>query len=93
MAMSRDLAGTWFTILPSIETVPEVIGSNPAIMRSTVDFPQPEGPSRTTNSRSATAKLTSCTAGAAAPAYRLQSLSTVMTATCASPRACELPSA
>jgi hypothetical protein len=38
-----QLGGTWFTTRPSIDTVPEVIGSSPAIMRSTVDFPQPEG--------------------------------------------------
>ena len=57
--MSRDLAGTWLTTRPSIATVPDVIGSSPAIIRSTVDLPQPDGPSRTMNSRSATVKLTS----------------------------------
>ena len=67
IAMSRSFAGTWFIMRPSIDTVPEVIGSSPAIMRSTVDLPQPEGPSRTMNSRSATVKLTSLTAGAAPP--------------------------
>src|ERR1700720_2638042 len=79
--MSRTLAGTGLTTRPSIDTVPDVIGSNPAIMRNTVDLPQPEGPSRTMNSRSATAKLTSLTAGATEPSYRLQRFSTATTAT------------
>src|ERR1700730_6295231 len=63
MAMSRNLAGTALTTLPSIDTVPDVIGSSPAIMRNTVDLPQPDGPSSTMNSRAATVTPTSCTAG------------------------------
>ncbi len=68
IAISRNFAGMGFTTRPSIDTVPDVIGSSPATIRSTVDLPQPEGPSRTMNSRSATVKLTSLTAGAAPPA-------------------------
>src|SRR5215469_2736790 len=52
MAMSRSRGGTSFTTSPPIQISPEVISSNPAIMRSVVDFPQPEGPTRTTNSSS-----------------------------------------
>ena len=63
MAMSRSLAGTAFTTRPSMLTRPEVIGSSPAIMRSAVDLPQPDGPSRTMNSPSATARSRSWTAG------------------------------
>src|SRR5581483_9799791 len=37
---------------PPIQISPEVISSNPAIMRSVVDLPQPDGPTRTTNSSS-----------------------------------------
>src|ERR1700710_1218464 len=35
---------------PSRCSVPEVVPSNPAINRSKVDLPQPEGPTKTTNS-------------------------------------------
>jgi hypothetical protein len=66
MAMSRSLAGTWLMIWPSTETVPDVIGSSPAIILSTEDLPQPDGPSRTMNSPSATVRLTSLTASSAA---------------------------
>jgi hypothetical protein len=62
MAMSRSLAGTSFIGTPSIARVPEVMDSSPATMRSVVDLPQPEGPSSTMNSPSATVKLTSWTA-------------------------------
>ncbi len=62
IAMSRSLAGTSFIRAPSIDSVPDVIDSSPATMRSVVDLPQPEGPSSTMNSPSATSKLTSETA-------------------------------
>src|SRR5215468_6331939 len=35
-----------------MEMVPPVMSSRPAIIRSAVDFPQPDGPTRTMNSRS-----------------------------------------
>jgi hypothetical protein len=34
--------------------------TRPAIIRSSVDFPQPDGPTSATNSPSATSKLTPC---------------------------------
>src|SRR4029079_11012925 len=45
-----------------IEIVPSVISSSPAIIRSSVDLPQPDGPTRTMNSPSAIERLTSSTA-------------------------------
>ena len=41
-----------------MNTAPEVMSSNPAISRSRVDLPQPEGPTKTTNSPSPTSRLT-----------------------------------
>ena len=62
MAMSRSLAGTGFTMRPSIDSTPEVIDSSPAIMRKVVVLPQPDGPRNTISSPSAMVRLTSCTA-------------------------------
>ncbi len=45
-----------------MEMVPDVISSRPAIMRRVVDFPQPEGPTSTMNSRSAMCMVKSSTA-------------------------------
>src|SRR5215831_4961425 len=58
MAMSRSLGATAFTTLAPIEMVPAEISSRPAIMRSSVDLPQPEGPTSTQNSPSSTATST-----------------------------------
>ena len=46
-------------------------------MRSDVDFPQPEGPTRTRNSPSATSRLSLSTAGRSPPGYRRVALSNV----------------
>ena len=67
MAMSRFFAGTSLTTVPSIATVPEVIGSSPATIRRTEDFPQPDGPSSTMNSPSVIVRLKSLTAGSPPP--------------------------
>ena len=61
MAMSRSLGSSSLTIRPSIEISPDVMSSSPAIMRSKVLLPQPEGPTKTTNSRSAISRSTPCT--------------------------------
>jgi hypothetical protein len=50
MAMPRWLGGTSLTTRPSISSVPLVIFSSPATIRSSVDFPQPEGPTNTISS-------------------------------------------
>jgi hypothetical protein len=42
----------------SLRTIPLLMVSRPAIMRSNVDLPQPEGPTRTTNSPSSALALT-----------------------------------
>src|SRR6187431_1708706 len=41
---------------------PEVMSSRPTIMRSNVDFPHPDGPTKIMNSPSAMSRLTSLTA-------------------------------
>src|SRR5450755_1962969 len=41
---------------PSRRSVPASISVRPAIMRSSVDLPQPEGPTKTTNSPFSTAR-------------------------------------
>src|ERR1039458_1859067 len=64
------------TGLPSTRISPVSGWSRPAIMRSSVDFPQPDGPSRTLNSprfrpsgekASSTSKLTLCSASMRLP--------------------------
>src|ERR1700736_3145174 len=62
MAMSRSFGCKWFTTRPPMAMVPPLTSSRPAIMRSVVDLPQPEGPTSTTNSRSLTSRLMSLTA-------------------------------
>src|SRR5690606_24453667 len=62
MAMLRSLGWRCVTSSPPIRMLPEVGVSRPAIMRRLVVFPQPEGPSRQTNSPSPMSKLTSLTA-------------------------------
>ena len=57
--MSRSLGGRSFTTRAPIEIVPEVISSSPAIERSAVDLPQPDGPTSTMNSPSAMSRLSS----------------------------------
>src|SRR3954452_18355907 len=50
MERPRPEGGVSETFLPSIEISPEVKSSRPAIRRSNVDLPQPEGPTKTMNS-------------------------------------------
>src|SRR3954453_22990791 len=52
MAMPRWAGGRSLTSMPSIHNSPSVISSSPAIRRSKVDLPQPDGPTKTTNSLS-----------------------------------------
>src|ERR1700740_1191260 len=58
--MSRSLGWTLLTTRSPIEIVPEVMFSRPASIRSRVDLPQPEGPTRTTNSPSSIGTVTPC---------------------------------
>ena len=55
--MSRSFDSMSLTTLPSIAIVPPLISSRPASIRSSVDLPQPEGPTSTMNSPSAMSKL------------------------------------
>jgi hypothetical protein len=52
MAMSRSLGGTLLTTRDPMRISPPVMFSRPATMRKRVDLPQPEGPTRMTNSPS-----------------------------------------
>jgi hypothetical protein len=65
MAMSRSFAGVSFTRRPPMESSPPEIDSRPAIIRSVVLLPQPDGPTSTMNSPSAISRSRSCTAGCA----------------------------
>src|SRR5690349_7548789 len=60
MAMSRSLGWTLLTTRSPIEMVPEVMYSRPASIRNSVDLPQPEGPTSTTNSPSSIGIDTPC---------------------------------
>src|SRR5262245_40255666 len=61
MAMSRSFGATLFTTRPPMRISPAEISSSPAIMRSSVDLPQPDGPTSTQNSPSAIDTSTPCT--------------------------------
>src|SRR5207249_4551208 len=71
MAIPRTRGGNPLTALPPMKTSPSVGCSSPAIMRSSVVLPQPDGPRRTRNSPSLVAKETWSTAASDAPGYRL----------------------
>ena len=58
--MSRSFGATSFTTRGPILMMPSEISSKPAIMRNSVDFPQPEGPTNTQNSPSAMSTSTPC---------------------------------
>src|SRR5215471_12880891 len=62
MAISLSGGATSFTISPPIRTSPPDARSRPAAIRRTVVFPDPEGPTRTRNSPSATTRFRSSTA-------------------------------
>src|SRR5260370_22695936 len=55
------MGGTSLTTVLSIRMSPEVMASRPAIMRKVVVLPQPEGPTKTTNSLSWICRSTSFT--------------------------------
>src|SRR5512134_220282 len=59
--MSRSFGATWFTTRLPIAISPSVISSSPAIIRSRVDLPQPDGPTSTQNSPSSILMSTPCT--------------------------------
>src|SRR5439155_712567 len=61
MAMSRSLGRSAFTTRAPLAISPGLISWWPAILRSSVDLPQPEGPTSTQNSPSAMEMSTPCT--------------------------------
>src|SRR5947208_3182601 len=62
MAMSRSLGGTSFTRRSPMKISPAVASSSPAMRRSAVVFPQPDGPTRTVNCLSGISRVSSFTA-------------------------------
>src|SRR6266853_1251137 len=60
MAMSRSFGATPLTTRSPIAIRPAEISSSPAIIRKSVDLPQPEGPTSTQNSPSSTPTSTPC---------------------------------
>src|SRR5690349_24802523 len=60
--MSRSIGWRPFTTRPPIAISPSVRSSSPAVSRSTVVLPEPEGPTSTTNSPSAISRSTLSTA-------------------------------
>src|SRR5665213_693214 len=69
--MSRSRGDRSLTTRSPISISPLVTDSSPAIMRSAVVLPQPDGPTRQTNSPCATSRLTESSESAALPAYCL----------------------
>src|SRR5258708_27603193 len=76
MAMSRSFGGTLLTTRSPILISPEVIFSRPAIIRSSVDLPQPDGPTSTTNSPSPISTLTPWMTSMAPKALRTSRIAT-----------------
>src|SRR4030081_3653554 len=76
--MSRSFGGTSLTTSPSTAISPAVISSSPAIMRSVVVLPQPDGPTSTTNSLSAMSRSMPRTASVSS-----KRLTTLRSDTCA----------
>ena len=62
MPMSRSRGETSLTTRSPSRTVPDVMVSRPATMRSAVVLPQPDGPTSATNSPSSTSRLSPLTA-------------------------------
>src|ERR1700755_2533301 len=60
--MSRSRGATSLTTRGPIEISPEVVSSSPATIRSDVDLPEPEGPTRIVNSPSAISRSRPSTA-------------------------------
>src|ERR1035438_4145312 len=71
--MSRSRGGRSLTTRSPISMSPLVTDSSPAIIRSAVVLPQPDGPTRHMNSPWATSRLTESSESAPLPAYCLVS--------------------
>ena len=62
MEILRWAGVRWVTSVPPMVIVPPSSCSSPAISRSVVDLPQPDGPSSTSSEPSSAVRLTSSTA-------------------------------
>src|SRR4051812_2190709 len=69
--MSRSRGASSFTRSPPMISSPSLISSRPATIRSAVDFPQPDGPTRIMNSPSLISRFMSLTASKPS-GYRFQ---------------------
>src|SRR5512144_1794117 len=69
--MPRARGGRSVTTLPPMSTSPRVGSPSPAIIRRSVDFPEPEGPRKTRNSPSRVTRLTSLTAPSSSPLVKI----------------------
>src|SRR5215208_5019026 len=67
MAISRWRGGRSLTTWSPIKTLPAVMSSRPAIIRRAVDFPQPDGPTKSTNSPSGISRFILSTATTSSP--------------------------
>lgn len=76
MATSRSLVTTLFISRPPMRMMPLVGASRPATRRRIVDFPQPEGPSRTKNSPARASNVRSLTATTSPKDFDIPSIST-----------------
>src|SRR5436189_5188387 len=81
MAMSRSRGSRSLTRSPPMTRSPSEMSSSPAIIRRAVDFPQPDGPTRITNSPSLTSRFMSLTASKPS-AKRLLTPSRTISAIC-----------
>ena len=77
--MSRSRGARSLTTSPPMRSSPSEMSSSPAIIRRAVDFPQPEGPTRITNSPSFISRLRLLTASVPS-GYRLVTPSNTMSA-------------
>src|SRR5437763_6868976 len=81
--MSPASGGTSFPPSPPTRTVPELLSSRPALIRSALVLPHPDGPTKTTNSPSSISRSSSRTARVPS-AYTLLSCSSPISATATS---------
>src|SRR5262249_31147503 len=77
MAIFRARGGRSLTTWPPMRIWPPLGGSSPAIIRSSVVLPHPDGPSRTRNSPSRVTRSTPSTARTSPNTLRIARVSTV----------------
>src|SRR5215831_5747422 len=91
MAIFRARGGRSLTTWPPMRIWPPLGGSSPAIIRSSVVLPHPDGPSRTRNSPSRVTRSTPSTARTSPNTLRTARVSTVAMAQAGSARAPRSP--